>query len=77
MAGIDLIKDGRRLAEVPVLRRQIDGSVYLKRTLLDALAGSQQGKKDEPVSSSEILLRITSDLFLEKTDISVRFPDKG
>ena len=57
---IDLIEDIRGLAEVAVLRRQVDGRSSLKGLPVDTLKGAKQRKQDKPVDPAEIFLGIAS-----------------
>ena len=41
MGGVDLVEDDSGLAEVSMLRRQVDGRVRREGTLVDALTGAR------------------------------------
>ena len=55
MSGVDLVEDDDGVAEVPVLRRQIDRCVRRDGALVDTLTGADEGKEDEPVYPAEVL----------------------
>jgi len=75
--GVDLIQHGHRVAEIPMIRRQIDGRIRTGDVSVDAHAGADHRKEDEPVHPSKTPTAVSIQLLLEPVRVSPSLTNEG